>query len=90
MADCLEVALDNLRLGRIDSLQGTGFMDTPIDAVRRNIQISRETLNAHTILAMWAVFEREMIAVLEPKPTKYWAHPHPLSTRCYWERLRKA
>jgi len=62
MADCLEVALDNLRLGRIDSLQGTGFMDTPIDAVRRNIQISQETLNDHTILAIWAVFERVLIA----------------------------
>ena len=70
MADCLEVALDNLRLGRIDSLQGTGFMDTPIDAVRRNIQISQETLNDHTILAMWAVFERVLIAVLESEAHK--------------------
>lgn len=63
--DCLEVALDDIRIGRIDSLQGTGFMDMPIDVVRRNIQTSRETLNDHTILAMWAVFEREMVAVLE-------------------------
>ena len=63
--NCLEVTLDDLRLGRMDSLQGTGFMDIPIDAVRRNIQASRETLDDHTILAMWAVFEQEMIAILE-------------------------
>lgn len=70
MADCLEVALDDLRLGRIDSLQGTGFMDTPMMLFGANIQISRETLNDHTILAMWAVFEREMIAVLESEAHK--------------------
>lgn len=63
--DCLEVALDDIKLGRIDSLQGTGFMDTPIDVVRRDIRASRETLNDHTILSMWAVFEREMVAMLE-------------------------
>jgi hypothetical protein len=45
-------------------------MDTPVDAVRRNIQASRETVDDHTILAMWAVFEREMIAVLESEAHK--------------------
>lgn len=70
MADCLEVVLDDLRPGRIDSLQGTSFMDTPMILFGANIQISRETLNDHTILAMWAVFEREMIAVLESEAHK--------------------
>lgn len=68
--DCLEATLFDIKRGRFDSLQGTGFMDTPIDAVRRNIQTSREVVNDHTILALWTVFEREMVSVLESESRK--------------------
>jgi len=68
--DCLEVALLEKKRGRIDSLQGTGFMDMPIDVVRRDIQTSRDVVNDHAILSMWTVFEREMVAVLESESRK--------------------
>lgn len=68
--DCLKVTLRDIKHGRLDSLQDTDFVDNPIDIIRRNIQASRETVDDHTILAMWAVFEREMVAVLESESRK--------------------
>lgn len=68
--DCLKVTLRDIKDGRLDSLQDTDFVDNPIDVIRRNIQASRETVDDHTILAMWAVFEREMVAVLESESRK--------------------
>lgn len=68
--DCLKVTKNDIKHGRIKSLQDTGFMDTPIDAVQRNIQACRETVDDHTILAMWAVFEREMVAMVESESRK--------------------
>jgi hypothetical protein len=68
--DCLNVAMYDIKRGRIDSLQDTGFIDKPVDIVRDNIQASQKAVNDHTILSMWAVLEREMIAVLESESCK--------------------
>jgi hypothetical protein len=62
--------MHDIKRGRLDSLQDTGFIDNPIDIVRDNIQASRKAVNDHTILSMWAVFEREMVAVLESESRK--------------------
>lgn len=63
--DCLKVTEKNITLGQIESLKKTSFMAVPKEVAQRNIHASRETVDDHTILAMWAVFEREMVTVLE-------------------------
>jgi hypothetical protein len=68
--DCLKVTLHSIKRKRLDALQDTGFVDNSVDVVRNNIQISREAVNDHTILSMWAVFEREMVAILESESRK--------------------